>query len=866
MSRPNFLYLFLVLLVLDAKAQSWVSIQWHNSVSHYNYYYNANELVKTAKEDVVTGYKDNFKDVITLYPMLDQSALKGNASKMDEVLKKCSFVIDKHSKSKWVDDCYLLMGDAQLYKGDFYAAVEVYEYVAGLSSSKSASGPVSPSVVLSAYQAQINILTTYLLMGKIEDAEALYTKLSNKKELPIKLKPQLDMAGAAILIKVKKYPQAIKLLESVLPTVKNKLQKVRVNFVLAQLYNLSKNNLKATEKYKKVVKLNPPYQFAFNAKLNMAKAINPKSKGEIKMAKTLLRDMLRDDKNIDYFDQIYFELGQLEVLDNNPAAAIVEYGNCLRAKGSDMAIKSSAYMALADLYFKSQQYENAQVYYDSSARTVDPKHPDYQSIQDKNLVLNELIKHLVNIREKDSLLRLADNEKLREKTIDKLIKADKDRLEQEKQLQEQKKNQQQLIDNNNGMGGNTVSTNFPFYNMSAKTKGYQDFQRIWGNRELTDYWAISSNKTEVWKKIDEEQKNNDLGSELKKSAMDKAPAERKKYYENIPFSKQEKQKMLDELAESYFLGANVYYQSLKEPEKAKKLLEELNRKFPDNKFQINAWYLLARICKDQHQEAKFNEYVELIKQKDAQSVFLKVLTQEGNGNDSLNTIVLDVDQAVDQLYQKAYLAYKQKQYAIVLECKKQNDAQYPGNPLQIQFDYLEALVFGEQGQLKVFQEKLQAIVDNYPSTPIAEQSAQTIHLIKIKTGEIKEEALTASKYKFDLQAEHFYMILVPKQTDMTALKIAFINYNKSYFADEGLRVTTSLLGDQYQILIVNHFRQYDVAKKFYNQIKDNKAFFEEAKLDNAQHQYLISKDNFSILIGDKVLSDYQSFYQSNYKF
>jgi len=865
LSRPNFLYLFLVLLVLDAKAQSWVSIQWHNSVSHYNYYYNANELVKTAKEDVIAGYKDNYKDILSLYPMLEQNTLKGNASKMDEVLKKCSFVIDKHSKSKWVDDCYLLMGDAQLYKGDFYAAVEVYEYVAGMNNSKSATSAVNPSTQITAYQAQINILTTYLLMGKIDDAEALYTKLASKKELPAKLKPQLDMAGAAIMIKVKKFPQAIKLLELVLPTLKNKLQKVRVNFVLAQLYNSTKNNLKATEKYKKVVKLNPPYEFAFNAKLNMAKAINPKSKGEIKMAKTLLREMLKDDKNIDYNDQIFFELGQLEVLDNNPAAAIVEYGNCLRSKGSDMAIKSTAYMALADLYFKSQQYENAQVYYDSAARTVDTKHPDYQSIQAKNLVLNELIKHLVNIREKDSLLRLSDNEKLREKTIDKLIKNEKDRLEQEKQLQEQKKNQQIQIDNNNGMGTGTVSTNFPFYNMAAKTKGYQDFQRIWGNRELTDYWAISSNKTEVWKKIDEEQKNNDLGSEQKKSAMDKAPAERKKYYENIPFSKAEKQKMRNELAESYFLGANVYYQSLKELDKAKKLLEELNSKYPDNSFQINAWYLLARIYKDQKNDTKFTEYLDKIKQQDPNSVFLTVLMQK-QSSDSTVASSLSVDEVVEQLYQKAYLAYKQKQFAQVLEAKKQNDTQYPGNPLQIQFDYLEALVLGEQGQLKPFQEKLQAIVDNYPGTAIAEQSEQTIHLIKIKTGEIKVDEVQNAKYKLDLQAEHFYMVLVPKQTDMTALKIAFINFNKSYFADEGLRVTTSLLGDQYQILIVNHFRQYDVAKKFFNQIKDNKAFFEEAKLSQTEHQYLISKDNFSILIGDKVLTDYQAFYQSNYKF
>jgi tetratricopeptide (TPR) repeat protein len=399
------------------------------------------------------------------------------------------------------------------------------------------------------------------------------------------LKTQLDIAGAAVNIKLKKYPNAIKLLEAAIPKVKHKIQKVRYNFVLAQLYALNKNNVQAGVRYKKVIKLNPPYQFAFNAKLNMAKAINIKNRGEVKNAKLVLREMLRDDKNLEYFDQIYFELGNLELADKSEAAAAVEYTNCLRSNGTDMGIKSNAYLALADIYFKKQDYENAQVFYDSAARTIDPTHPDYKKIQDKNLVLNELIKHLVNIKEKDSLLRLADNEKLREKIIDKLIKQEKEKAEQEKFNQENKKNQLNSIDNSNGL---VTSTNFPFYNMSSRTKGLQDFQRIWGARELMDFWAVSSNKSELWKKIDNEQKSNDLGSELKKAAMEKAPNERKKYYENLPFTKLEKQQMKDDLAESYFLGANVYYQDLKEYDKAKKMLEELNAKYPDNKFQINA--------------------------------------------------------------------------------------------------------------------------------------------------------------------------------------------------------------------------------------------------------------------------------------
>ncbi len=843
------IYLLCLLLAVQANAQSWFSKQWHSSVSHYNYYFNANLLLSDVREETIIAYKDNYKDVLSLYPMLDQASLKGNASKMDEVIKKCSHIIEKHGKGKWVDDAYLLMGDAQLFKGDFYAALEVYEYVAG-----------SFKLSIPAAQAEINLVTTYILMGKFDDAEALYTKLLTKKDFPLELKTQLDIAGAAVNIKQKKYPNAIRLLEAAIPKVKHKLQKVRCNFVLAQLYALNKNNVLASLRYKKVIKLNPPYQFAFNAKLNMAKAINIKNRGEVKNAKLVLRDMLRDDKNIEYFDQIYFELGNLEMADKNEAGAAIEYTNCLRSNGTDLGIKSNAYLALADIYFKKQDYENAQVYYDSAARTIDPTHPDYQKIQNKNLVLNELIKHLVNIKEKDSLLRLADNEKLREKTIDKLIKQEKDKEEQEKFLQESKKNQLNNMDNSTSV---VSSTNFPFYNMSSRAKGLQDFNRIWGNRELMDFWAVSSNKSELWKKIDNEQKTNDLGSELKKAAMQSAPNERKKYYENLPFTKLEKQQMKDELAESYFLGANVYYQDLKEFDKAKKMLEELNAKYPDNKFQINAWYLLGRIAQDQKNLERANYFIELIRKQDPQSNFLNVLLNHDQ-NDSI-VEAAPAEDVVEILYSKAYTSFKAKKYEEAMKYKAENDLKFPGNPLQVNFDYIEALILGEQGQFKPFQVKLQAIADNYPNSPIAKQAMQTIDLLKIKSGETVVQK-SSDKYTYNPSADQFYMLLVPKNTDMTPLKIAYLNYNKSYFANEGLKVTTSLLGDQYQILIVNNFKGLDVAKNYLIQMRSNPNFFSDLKITDSNLQYLISKENFTVLITERLISDYELFFKTNYTF
>jgi tetratricopeptide (TPR) repeat protein len=822
---------------------------WHNSVSHYNYYYNANVIVSDAKDEAILGYKDNFTNILSLYPIPDESILKGNASKMDEAIKKCSHIIDKHKHSKWVDDSYLLMGDARFFKGDFYSAVEVYEYVAANFKESYA-----------AYQAEINLITTYIKQGKNEDAEALYTKLKNKKNIPKKLQTQLDIAGASVNISQEKFLVAIKLLETAIPHLKTKNQKVRTNFVLAQLYILTKNNPKGIERYRKVIKLNPAYDFAFNAKLNIAKAINIKNRSEVRVAKNLLSDMLRDDKNIDYFDQIYFEIGNLELADKNETEAIHAYEKSLRSKESMQSIKSSVYLTLADLYFKRQDYINAQVYYDSAARTVSPDFPNYKFIQDKNLVLNELIKHLVNIKEKDSLIRLSENEKLREKTIDKLIKQAKEKEEEAKRVEEVQKNQQNIQMQNNNI---VSTTNFPFYNPSAKTKGLQDFQRIWGNRKLMEYWAISSNKTAIWKEVNDAQASNDFGGEEKNDIIKGASDERKKYYDAIPFSKSEKDKMKQEISESYFLGANVYYQNLKELDKAKKMLEDLNRLYPKSEYEINSWYLLAKINKEQGNQDKFDYYVDLIKNKDSNSNFLSVLLLSEN-KDTTSLTKIQASDEVENQFKEVYNLYKEKKYTQAIKLKQETDLKLPGNPLQENFDYLEALCIGELGDFVEFQNKLSAIVSNYPETPIAQQCEEIIIKIKIKNGEIVEDKNAISKYKFNDSNDHFYALLIPKSVDFTKVKIAFLNRNKTAYPSSELRVTNSLIGDKYQVLIVNNFKTLKALIDYLKEIDKDGKFIEELKLSESPKHFAISKDNFSILLMDKVVEDYIDFYKKHY--
>jgi hypothetical protein len=55
------------------------------------------------------------------------------------------------------------------------------------------------------------------------------------------------------------------------------------------------------------------------------------------------------------------------------------------------------------------------------------------------------------------------------------------------------------------------------------------------------------------------------------------------------------------------------------------------------------------------------------------------------------------------------------------------------------------------------------------------------------------------------------------------------------------------------------------AKTYIKDMSSNAKFFTDAKIEDNTKQYLISKENFGILITDKILDDYISFFKINYK-
>ena len=114
---------------------------YHNMTSRYNGYFNANEIIKESLKTYRDTYKEDYSKILPIYVFADEKTASTLYPNMDRAITKTSVVIDKHSmpnpkKSgkkekkaewcKWIDNNWMVMGQAHFYKREFSAAREKF--------------------------------------------------------------------------------------------------------------------------------------------------------------------------------------------------------------------------------------------------------------------------------------------------------------------------------------------------------------------------------------------------------------------------------------------------------------------------------------------------------------------------------------------------------------------------------------------------------------------------------------------------------------------------------------------------------------------------------------------------------------------
>src|SRR6478672_7080881 len=90
-----------------------------NTVSHYNYYFNANNKLNEVIERARLSNKDDYGKLLSFYGY-SLNTTASQKTDLDSVIYKATAGILLHDlRSDWVDNLYLLIGKAYLFQKDF---------------------------------------------------------------------------------------------------------------------------------------------------------------------------------------------------------------------------------------------------------------------------------------------------------------------------------------------------------------------------------------------------------------------------------------------------------------------------------------------------------------------------------------------------------------------------------------------------------------------------------------------------------------------------------------------------------------------------------------------------------------------------
>ncbi len=109
--------------------QSAVGKLWHNMNSHYNGYFNAREIMTETLLGIDEQHVDNYTQRLDMFPFLALDNTSNVVEQLDIAVEKVAIVVKKHPYSNWVDDSYLLIGQAQLIKQDYESAEKTLRFM-----------------------------------------------------------------------------------------------------------------------------------------------------------------------------------------------------------------------------------------------------------------------------------------------------------------------------------------------------------------------------------------------------------------------------------------------------------------------------------------------------------------------------------------------------------------------------------------------------------------------------------------------------------------------------------------------------------------------------------------------------------------
>jgi len=900
--------------------------RWYHSFNtRYNIYFNGNEAYNQALKTQIEGYKENYSEMILMYPV---SALPKDKSTsggaFDKAIEKAVKAIKMHSiqtkperksgnqqdpkykeflKRKeynpFLYNAWFLMAKSQFYNGDFLEAASSFSYISRLYESQ-------PEI---ATLSKIWKARCYSEMGWYYEADDILSKLI-KAPLTKDQRAMFSKVYADYLIKQKQYDEAIPYLKIANQTENNKRQRTRQKYLLGQLYASTGQKSQAYKTFGEVSSSNAPYIVELSAKIRQTEVFPG---GDINKMSKRLNQMAKSPKNTDYTDQIYYALGNVYMTVPDTTKAIQSYEKGVEKSKSAGIDKALIQVRLGDIYFNQRKYLKAQPNYSEALGQLKKGDEAYPRISKRSEALDALVVHAEAVDLQDSLQRLSRMTEEERMTVVKKIIADlikKEKEEQKKAQQEAYQAKQEALQGQQqanrpatpaaaGITPPGEAGTFYFYNPQIVAIGKTTFQQKWGRRNLEDDWrrrnktgtsspdanpdAALADTTSVagTDSIASGNSNNadasSQSTDVKKASSD--PKDPQFYLQQIPVTDEDIAASNLIISDGLFNMGIIYKEMLDDNHLALETFESLNTRFPDNINKQMAYYYTYLIYWQEGNMEMANLYKSKIRSEFPDGELAKAMADPDY---EYNQKMMNVIQ--DSIYQQTYTDYLDGNIKDIRQNYEWISTKYNQSKIMPKFMFLNALTFAITNEPDTFKVLLKTLIDKYPNEDVGVLSSEIMKgfqrglvlsasgdnmlargsLFNIRFGKEGEDAASDSTLVFSEETNkpHELLLVYPKGSiNDNLLLYTIAGFNFGNFMVNDFGLEKTVIGE-IGLLRIKGFNNQDQVIQYLRKIRGEDGYAQE--WGQRVIMVPISSENYDILMKGKSLGEYMTFFEDHF--
>ena len=923
-----------------------------NTVTKYNWHFNAEEKLKEIIARAKDGHKDDYTQLLSFYNYSPGQTIK-DSIELDSVIYKANAGILLHDlRNDWVDNMYMLMGKAYYFRQVFDTAYLTFQYINYAFSPKEKDGydkvigsnsneggnafsistkektNLAKKVLSrppSRNESFLWLIRTYIAVEEYPEAAGMIETLKNDPLFPERLKEELHEMQALWFYQQEMWDSAAVHLEQALGVAANKEERARWEYLVAQLYEASRKSDRAREFYERSVKhtLNPVLEVY--GRLNAIR----QNRGDEKAIQQNIDDLLkmaRKDRYSSYRDILYYSAALMELERNNKEAAMQLLLKSTQAtvdKSADPNQKSRSFLLLGDLAYQGARYSDAKRFYDSVQNTEVVK--NLEVFTNRKNALTRIAENSDIIYRQDSLQRIAAmSEADREVFIKKLVK----KLRKQQGLKEE-----EPVTPGNPLNQNTGPTDlfdnakgeWYFYNASLKSMGYNEFKNKWGNRPNVDNWRRMSAVNQA---IQKQQQDADNARQAKADEASVGEISYEALLKRVPLTPEQMNVSNDSIENAQIDLGKALMEGLEDYAAAIEALEVFCDKFNYSSRRAEALLYLYYCYQQTGNSSKAEAVKKELQQRYSGTEQEKIITNPTAAKEASGA-----NKEMTNRYEKIYNFFIEGKFEEALAEKKIADSLYANNYWTPQLLYIQSIYFIRQRMDDSAKNSLQNIVNLYPSSVLASKAQNMIEVLnrrkdieeyltnlkierpvelsdsvvdkpkpqvaadsavakpdvkkpddntKVPPTPEKPKPVVAQRkdsvqipppapgkpaYSLNPNEPHFVAIITNKVDGVfvTEAKNAFNRYNKQYFYNKPIDISSEVINDSLRIILMKSFENADAALAYLEKVRKIAATEIVPWLPAGKYSFaIITGPNLEVFKNNADPEEYRKFLRNAY--